>query len=99
MYIVQVDRPKSCLDDHHPKGTNVTLQLTYGEMVLLEHALCAYKDQNGLNEEDKEFYWQFHALRDVLKEGSITSWIAQHYAMLFPDSAEKYVKYSKEKKE
>ena len=99
MYIMQIDRPKESLDTHHPKGTTVTLQLDYSEMILIEHALYEYKEQGHLKDEDDlMFYWQFHSLRDILKQGSITSWIAQHYKMLFPKK-DKFDEYLEEKAE
>lgn len=94
MYILNFDRPKEALQTHHPAGTSVTLQLEYSEMILIEHALCEYKDQGHLKDEDDLFfYWQFHALRDILKQGAPTSWIAQHYKMLFPkkDEFDEYI--------
>lgn len=101
MYILNFDRPKEALQTHHPAGTSVTLQLEYSEMVLIEHALCEYKDQGHLNgENDLFFYWQFHALRDILKQGAPTSWIADHYKMLFPkDQFDELSEKVKEKKE
>lgn len=102
MYIMQIDRPKESLHTGHPKGTTVTLQLDYSEMVLIEHALCEYKDQGHLKDEDDlMFYWQFHSLRDILKQGSITGWIAQHYKMLFPkkDEFDEYIEKKAEKVE
>lgn len=84
MYVLRIDRPKQALEDYHPKGTEVTIELDYNEMILLEHALCSYEKQGGIKtEEDKFFFWQFCALRDFCKQGVMTSWIAEHYNLLF----------------
>ena len=89
---MQIDRPKECLETHHPKGTTVTLQLTYSEMITLEHALFEYQEQGKLDDNDKFFYWQFHALRDILKQGSPTSWIPQLFEEMFNGEQDKEVK-------
>lgn len=102
MYIMQIDRPKESLETYHPKGTTVTLKLDYSEMILIEHALCEYKDQGHIKDEnDLMFYWQFHSLRDILKTGSVTEWIAQHYKLLFPkkDGFDEYIEKKAAKEE
>lgn len=84
MYVLRIDRPKQALEDYHPKGTKVTIELDYHEMILLEHALCSYEEQGEIKtEEDKFTFWQFCALRDFCKQGSMTSWIPEHYNLLF----------------
>ena len=84
MYVLRIDRPKQALEDYHPKGTRVTIEFEYEEMILLEHALCSYEEQGKVNsKEDKSFFWQFCALRDFCKQGGMTSWIAEHYSLLF----------------
>ena len=83
MYVMQIDRPKQFLSDHHPKGTTVVLELEYGEMILLKHAMAHYRNDGKLTDkEDLFFYWQFCSLRELCKNGNITSWIAEHYNMI-----------------
>lgn len=73
MYVLRIDRPKQALNDYHPTGTKVTVELSYHEMILLERALCSYEEQGKITtEEDKFTFWEFCALRDFCKQGGMT---------------------------
>ena len=84
MYIYEINRPKKALEDYHPKGTTVTLQLDYSEMILLDHALHSYEREHpDITEDEKYFMWKFIFLRDILKNGTIDSfWCDVHEKML-----------------
>lgn len=72
MYIFEIKRPKQALEDYHPKGTTVTIELDYHECILIDHALHEYeKAKPEMTRDDKYFEWQFSFLRDVLKNGII----------------------------
>ena len=85
MELFTVDRPKSFLSDGGmPSGTTATIKFSYHELVLLEHALYAYKDKceaenSTLSEEDKVFIWQFNTIRHLLKHGAPDGFDAELY--------------------
>ena len=53
MYVLRIDRPKQALEDYHPNGTRMTVELDYHEMILLEHALCSYKEQGKIKTKEQ----------------------------------------------
>jgi len=85
MQLFTVDRPKEFISDGgNPSGTTATIQFRYSEMVLLEHALNAYKERceaegEAISEDDKLFMWQFRALRGLLKHGAPDGFDAELY--------------------
>ena len=82
MQLFNIDRPKSFLSDGGmPDGTVATIQFRYEELVLIEHALDAYKEKNGsnLDEDDRKFIWQFCTLRHLLKDGAPDGFDAELY--------------------
>ena len=71
-------------DGGNPGGTTATIQFRYSELVLIEHAFDAYKERceaegETINEDDKLFMWQFHALRGLLKHGAPDGFDAELY--------------------
>lgn len=85
MQLFTVDRPKEFISgDGNPGGTTATIQFRYSELVLIEHAFDAYKERceaegETINEDDKLFMWQFHALRGLLKHGAPDGFDAELY--------------------
>lgn len=85
MYIQGIKRPLQALNDHHPMGTKVILELDYGECILLDHALHSYeREHKDMSEENKYFMWQFIFLRDILKNGVIDSFYCAIHEAMFP---------------
>ena len=96
MYIQGIKRPAQALNDYHPKGTQVILELDYGECILIDHALHSYKrEHKDMGEDDKYFMWQFIFLRDILKNGVIDSFNCSLFEAMFPHKKDKEIEACK----
>lgn len=90
MYIQGIKRPSRALNDYHPNGTSVILELDYEECILLDHALHSYaKEHKDMGEENKSFMWQFIFLRDILKNGVIDGFFCSVYEDMFSRKEDK----------
>lgn len=88
MYIMRIDRPKRSLNDKHPNGTTVTLELTYSECITIDHALHEYEKHSNLTEAQKWFAYEFMSKREILKQGIITSLIPLVYDKRFGEKSD-----------
>ena len=96
MYIQGIKRPAQALNDYHPKGTQVILELDYGECILIDHALHSYKKEHkDMGDEDKYFMWQFIFLRDILKNGVIDSFNCSLFEAMFTHKKDKEIEACK----
>lgn len=96
MYIQGIKRPAQALNDYHPKGTQVILELDYGECILIDHALHSYKrEHKDMGEDDKYFMWQFIFLRDILKNGVIDSFNCSLFEAMFPHKKDEEIEACK----
>ena len=87
MVVVGIKRRGDYTDDYHCRGSKVLVELSYSELATLDNALFKEiereEKEKTISEEtlkkDKFFKWQFGALRDIVKEGVVSSWVGESF--------------------
>ena len=87
MVVVGIKRRGDYTDDYHCRGSKVLIELSYSELATLDNALFKEiereEKEKTISEETlkehKFFKWQFGALRDIVKEGVVSSWVGESF--------------------
>ena len=87
MVVVGIKRRGDYTEDYHCRGSKALVELSYNELAILDNALFKEIEQEEKEgkiseeclKEDKFFKWQFGALKDIVKEGVISSWVGESF--------------------
>ena len=85
MVVVGIKRRGNYTEDYHCSGSKALIELNYDELARLDNALYRYVEERKKELDEKQledlkfFKWQFGALRDIVKEGVISSWVGENF--------------------